>query len=595
MQPVWKKIVLASILVIGVALSVRSLYLAQEANHSFGFPLDDSWIHLQFARNLHDYGAFSYYKNEMVTAGSTSPFYTILLAFGFFITSNEMILSYVLGIVSLAFAAFMMYKLATVLFNSNIVFALAAALLLIIEPRLQWFAISGMETTLFIALLLAAIYFFYKKRPVPLGISSGLLLWTRPEAIILFGVIVIVVLYEAYLVKNPSHKKNQGIFIKADFVWIKQSMIYGAIVILIYAIFNLYLSGSFLPNTYAAKLKYYAGSNSNFLAATFHFLTDGHFLIPAILVMLSVLRIIWYLLNRKSSLMVIPLLWSLLLFIAYQKYLPMLYQNGRYLVPILPCFLLLTLDGLGMVLNFLKRWFRPLVKFNVSITVSILIVLIFAVYFCTATIRQTATYTETCRYITDRQVQTAYWIRDYLPPDAVVATHDIGAIAFYSGRRVVDMVGLVSPEMINNVGRFDLLIKFLERNHVTHIAALRNWFEIVNTSPLFQTDLLYYEVMQVFPFNAARIRFAPQQATRLNDVGEYYLLNGDIGNALILLRRSLLLDSQSARTNYLLGKAELSAGNVNAARERFTAVLVLQPDFPGIYEQIASLKKMSPR
>jgi tetratricopeptide (TPR) repeat protein len=149
--------------------------------------------------------------------------------------------------------------------------------------------------------------------------------------------------------------------------------------------------------------------------------------------------------------------------------------------------------------------------------------------------------------------------------------------------------------MINNIGRFDLLIRFLEKNHATHIAALRNWFEVVNSSPLFQTDPLYYEVMQVFTFDPTRTRFAPQQATRLNDIGEYYFLNGDVGAALIYIRRSLLLDPNSARTNYLLGRAELAAGNVNTARESFAAVLGLQPDFPGINEQIEGLRKISPR
>ena len=90
-------------------------------------------------------------------------------------------------------------------------------------------------------------------------------------------------------------------------------------------------------------------------------------------------------------------------------------------------------------------------------------------------------------------------------------------------------------------------------------------------------------------------RFAPQQATRLNDAGEYYLFIGDITNALLLFRQSLSIDPHSARTNFLLGKTELALDDVNAARERFKIVLQLQPDFPGITEQIESLEKVKSR
>ena len=70
--------VAALILAIGVARVCLVLWSSLKSNAGPGFPLDDPWIHLQFARNLREFGAFSYFRNEMVTAGSTSPLYTIL-------------------------------------------------------------------------------------------------------------------------------------------------------------------------------------------------------------------------------------------------------------------------------------------------------------------------------------------------------------------------------------------------------------------------------------------------------------------------------------------------------------------------------------
>jgi len=46
-----------------------------------GFPLDDSWIHLHFARNIAEGAGFAYNPGAPV-AGSTAPLWTLLLALG---------------------------------------------------------------------------------------------------------------------------------------------------------------------------------------------------------------------------------------------------------------------------------------------------------------------------------------------------------------------------------------------------------------------------------------------------------------------------------------------------------------------------------
>ncbi|HXD99632.1 MAG TPA: hypothetical protein VN646_23970, partial [Candidatus Acidoferrum sp.] len=46
-----------------------------------GFPLDDSWIHLHFARNLAEGAGFAYNPGRPV-AGSTAPLWTLLLGGG---------------------------------------------------------------------------------------------------------------------------------------------------------------------------------------------------------------------------------------------------------------------------------------------------------------------------------------------------------------------------------------------------------------------------------------------------------------------------------------------------------------------------------
>ena len=81
-QP-YNYIVIGVLLILSVILPYYYITYAFSINHFYSFPLDDPWIHLQFAKNIAEYGSFSYFRNELVTAGSTSPIYTLVLAAGF--------------------------------------------------------------------------------------------------------------------------------------------------------------------------------------------------------------------------------------------------------------------------------------------------------------------------------------------------------------------------------------------------------------------------------------------------------------------------------------------------------------------------------
>jgi len=45
-------------------------------------------------------------------------------------------------------------------------------------------------------------------------------------------------------------------------------------------------------------------------------------------------------------------------------------------------------------------------------------------------------------------VHLGKWVAANTPPDATVATIDIGALGYFSGRRILDLMGLVTPEVI---------------------------------------------------------------------------------------------------------------------------------------------------
>ena len=51
------------------------------------------------------------------------------------------------------------------------------------------------------------------------------------------------------------------------------------------------------------------------------------------------------------------------------------------------------------------------------------------------------------REIEEIDVALGHWLAANTPPDSLIALDDIGAITYISGRRILDMNGLVSPEV----------------------------------------------------------------------------------------------------------------------------------------------------
>lgn len=580
----FRLIVLAGVLVLGALGSLLIAAHAFSINGFFSFPLDDPWIHLQFAKNLHDYGSFSYYKNEMVTAGSTSPLYTFLLALGFFFTENEMVLSYVLGVAFLLVAAVYMFTIAERLFStrSQRIVAMSAPLLLLLEMRMQWAALSGMETTVFVALSLAVMYSYRMQEPVHLGVAAGLLLWARPEAVILFIAVALDLVYHRLWVapstpkSKTKRKAQQG---RLELSWLKRSLIILAAFSLLYALFNLLLSGSIFPNTFSAKLKYYGiGDKTLFPAQVFHFLTDGHMMIIAIGVAIGLAGMVVDLLKRRPLPLLVAILFSFEMFTAYWWKLPYLYQEGRYMMPAVPFVVLVGLDGLVRATEHMAALVQRAGK-RTAFVLHGVVMAVLIVQFASAMSRKRTDYASMCRYIHDRQVRTALWLRDHTPPSAVIGTHDIGAIGFYSERRIADMVGLVSPEMIERIGSLERLRQFLVEKNVTHLALLRNWFEVVNQTPLFKTNEREPEIMEVFAFDPRTTHITSQDVTRATEVAAQYMYQGKGQIAADILQRALQIDPQNSKVHHLLGMVYLMWGRTAAARASFESALRLYPEF----------------
>lgn len=586
-------VILVAIALIAFGLSFYYLNFAMNQNLSFGFPLDDPWIHLTFAKNLVDYHSFSYFKNEMATAGSTSPVYTILLAVGFFLTKNEMILSYIIGITFLILSAIAFYRLSSLDFGKENYYALIFTGVFLIDKWLNFISLSGMETTMFIFILIATAYFYKKRNAVPFAVFLGLIIWGRPDGVAFIGAVAVDYFIANYLSKSV---KNIPLFSKKDLI--KIGAISGAFVLL-YFIMNLVLSGSIMPNTYTAKIVYYSAKSKEFFmkVEVWQYFTSGAYGIIMVGFIFSVLKMFYDLFKKKYNPNIIYIVFSLALVFVYWYKMPYAHRFGRYMMPIIPFFILASGLGYRDLVKLLGVYFK---NRNLSIGIYLVVsaaIIIFSIKDYYANKNE---YSENCKYIGDRQVAAAMWIKNNTNENDIIATHDVGAIGYYSNRKIVDVAGLVTPELISKINDKNYnayMVEYLKKSGVTYIAFLREWYRVVNQNPLFSTiDVSNFETMEIFNFIPDKTHILPAEAKDRNMYAMDMLGRRNIQaaqQALQVLMGSVNVDPQSSFTFYLIANAYLQMNDKVNFEKNMLKALNIFPDYKEALSQLVNFYKSS--
>lgn len=573
-----KYIIYAAIAIITVGIPVYFIMNMAQTNGTNSFPLDDPWIHLTFARNLAKYFSFSYYHNEMVTAGSTSPIYTFLLSAGYFISQNEFVLSWILGILFFTLSVFYFYKLSTNDFSKETLFAIAATVFLMLDKWMNFISVSGMETTMFIFILIATTYFYRKRNVIPFAVFLGLILWTRPD-----GVAFIAALFIDYLILNKFAKKDKSIVLFTKQQIIKILIISGAIT-LIYFILNLSLSGSILPNTYNAKLTYYNPefrSRAEFLKQeVWQYFSSGAYAYIMVGFILGLIFTLRNLLKVKYTQNILYIIFILILIFIYWYKLPYAHRFGRYMMPIIPFFILVATYGFKetaiLIAAFLKS--RQALIFLLSL-VSI-VILFFSVSDLSDSRKM---YANECKYIYDRQVKAALWIKEHSAETDIVATHDVGAIAYYTERKIIDVAGLVTPELITKLNDRDYskyMTNYLKEKNVKYLAFLREWYRITNQNPLFTTaNILPPEIMEVYEFIPEKTLILSSEMKSMLMYAENMIMQKQIKNALQVLTKGASIEPKASVIYFYLGASYMTAGDNINAEKNFLKALEIFPDY----------------
>ncbi len=443
-----------------VSLLVSAIYLLRSYSMlGIGFPLDDSWIHQTYARNLAQHGEWSF-RPGIPSAGSTSPLWSALLALGFLFRLAPYIWTYALGaaiLFSLALLCEWGARCILPAYQSKLPWV---GIFIALEWHFVWAAMSGMETLLHGLILTSALILLMKKSRnyLLMGLLTGTSIWIRPDGLTLLGPVLLVILLT---------EENTSAMLKS----LTRYLFGFAALFGFYLLFNLAIGGTPMPNTFYAKQAEYISWQLSPISeragqALLQLFVGGSFaLLPGI--------IGWAIKSGREKAWgsLAALVWAAGYVGLYISRLPV-YQHGRYIMPAMP---ILFLSGLLAFAEFDKgKLFKRYHWIGQAVWRGTIAMLTFAFIFLGAN-----SYAQDVAIIEGEMVATAKWAAQNLPQDAVIAAHDIGALGFFDHHALIDLAGLITPEVIPIIRDEPALREYLNKNNADYLIAF----------PAFYTEL----------------------------------------------------------------------------------------------------------
>jgi arabinofuranosyltransferase len=462
---------LAWLIPIAAIMSVAACLAWASATGVWGFALDDAWIHQTYARNLVATGQFAFVPGQP-SSGSTSPLWTLLIALGYLVRVDYKWWTYALGAICLAVTALGVWQLTLRLFPDRPRAALVAGIFCALEWHLVWAAVSGMETVLFTALavwlLVAALNQKSEIRnQQSLGLLCGLLVLTRPEGLLLVGLVLIAQIAQRGWARPATW---------TSLAWTLATM---AILIAPWLAFNWHASGTPFPNTfYAKQLEYASILTILSLPQRFAQVFSAPFVGAQVLLIPGLVIAAWSFIRRALTRRIPRFgtwpqlagpVWAVAHLGLYALRLPVTYQHGRYEIPVIPVVIAFGVGGTAMLLrlNDARLWLRVPSR---AVTLAIAITqLSFVAIGARA-------YAADVAIIEGEMVRVAHWLDTNTAPSDLIAAHDIGAIGYFSRRPLLDLAGLISPEVIPFIRDQNRLEALIQQRGAAYLVTFPAWY-----------------------------------------------------------------------------------------------------------------------
>ncbi len=404
-------------------------------------PLDDVYIHFQYARQLAQGQSYIYNPGDPPTSGATSFIYPYVLAAGYLSGFHDLALgAWALGVGALALAGSMWLVYLLVRARAGPLWLGAgAACAFGLTGSSAWHFMSGMETGLLVFFTLFTLYAVVTTRLRLFAAAATLLALARPEAaapvIIAVGVMLL----------RPRIPANGG------FARVALWLLLPLVACFLQPALNLAFTGSATASGSAAKSLLglipqdwgviIARIVENFVRMWAEWLTgysprEGWYL-PVLLFPLGLVGLAALVRQRAWGIATLLTLWLLALSGAVSTLDTAFWHFKRYQTPALALMFPLAAWALAWGWQALCR-----TRFAVLIPGAGAALLGFALLIGAQFLGY---YHTNVGYVYAQPYQMALWLRANTAEDALVAVHDVGLMRYLGGRSTLDMVGLTTP------------------------------------------------------------------------------------------------------------------------------------------------------
>lgn len=421
-----------------------SLLFVTGCLYIYQFFVDDTYISLRYAKNLVEYGKLSFNPGDAPVEGYTN--LLLVLLEGFFIKMGVQGVTQIpkiTGIMSGLGAIFLTYKISCRLMPEEALWArclpvFATAL----NSSLIVWAVGGLETNLFLLLILGGVYFHISNIETG-SIKTALLsdfvffvaLLCRPDALLIWGLgyLFLFLVYKQINLRSRLY-----------------GMIMSAVLIGGYFLWKYIYFGNLLPTTFYAKVEPVSFKTINEGLTLYRlFIEYGIHSIYFLLLGYAV----WNLKRAVSG----SLTYVFILFCGYSAYLiylgnPALNHGYRFYVPIIPLFYILGAYGLSQLSRLTA---------NRSV-IAVVVIALYVAQFGAGSYwlyrfwnidfgwkkgNENIGINEIVK-LSENHARLGRWIGEKFGSDTTVVVGDIGAIGYFSGARIVDSWSILDKRII---------------------------------------------------------------------------------------------------------------------------------------------------
>ncbi|MBS1492297.1 MAG: hypothetical protein JST55_02230 [Bacteroidetes bacterium] len=421
-----------------IALSFVLIYLCNQVK----FIQDDSYISFRFVKNFVEGKGLVFNPGEKVE-GYTNLLWVLILSIFYAMKMNIETISQYLSMGFGILVLFQTFKISSLVElkdgskktqqQSSYLFNFIPVALLVLTGAFNFWAISGMETCMFMAYVLAGIYYYMKNKnsDAPnymFSLFIFLASLTRPEGLYFFGLIIIHKVIVSIKVNKAGFVKD--IFSKGNLIT------YAVYVVptLLFILWRLSYYGYPFPNTAYAK----TGFNAAYISAGWTYFKN---FFEAYMVYGVVFALPLLLFRKKENFFEISLMY--LLTISYSVYIIMVggdvLKQFRFFLPVLPFIYILFAKFLEDVSLRMKA------KASTGLALALVVSLVIGIFNYNSQKEAIKKDVETENGLVEKMKLAGAWFnkkQTQLGRPLVLAATTIGAVSYFSDVIVIDMLGL---------------------------------------------------------------------------------------------------------------------------------------------------------